>query len=64
MLLIETSYPTPPIPQYSKTSETQENDYKTYIMKMIEILKDVMNKSLKEIDGKTNKMLKERNEYL
>jgi hypothetical protein len=39
-------YPTPWSPQYSKTSEAQENDNKTYLMNMIVVQKEEVKKSL------------------
>jgi hypothetical protein len=41
--------------QNSNTTETQEEDIKRNYMKMVEIFKREINKSLKEIQGNTNK---------
>ena len=41
--------------QNSNTTETQEEDIKRNYMKMVEIYKSEINKSLKEIQGNTNK---------
>lgn len=40
------SYPTIASPKYSNTTEAQENDLETNLMKMIEVLKEEMNKCL------------------
>ena len=57
----EHSYPTTATSKYSNTAEAQEEDLKTNFMKMIGILKEEMNKSLKEIQENTKKKI-ERNE--
>ena len=44
-------------PEYSNTTEAQE-DLKTNFMKMIEVLKEETNKSLKEIQKITNNWTK------
>ena len=46
-------YPNPSSPQYSKTTEAQENDNKSYSMNTIMVQKEEVNKSLKEIEGRT-----------
>ena len=43
-------------PKYSNLAE--DKDFKTVWMKMIEVLKEEMNKSLKEIQKSTNKQWK------
>jgi hypothetical protein len=45
----------------SNTSEPQENNLKANFIKTIEIFKEEMNKSLKEIEERTIKKLKEIN---
>lgn len=45
----ELSYPTTASPEYSNTAKAEENYLKTNVMKMIVILKEEVNKSLKEI---------------
>ena len=52
------SYPTIASPKYSNTTEAQENDLETNLMKMIEVLKEEMNKPFKEIQENPNKQLK------
>ena len=44
--------PTIASPDYFNTAEAQENDLKTNFMKMINVLKEKMNKSFKEIKEK------------
>lgn len=51
----EPSYPTTGRPEYCNTTEAQEKDLKRNFMKMIDILKEGVNKSLKEIVEKANK---------
>ena len=41
-------------PVYPKETETQEEDLKSSLIKMIEAFKEEMNKSLKEIQETTN----------
>lgn len=55
MLAQEPSYPTAERPEYCNTTEAQEKDLKRNFMKMIDILKEGVNKSLKEIVEKANK---------
>jgi len=45
----ETSCPTAVSPEHAKTDEVKENHLKAYFMEIIEVLKEEMNKSLKEI---------------
>ena len=45
---LEATYPTTVNPEYSSTAEAQENDLKTNFMKIIEVLKQEINKSLKK----------------
>jgi hypothetical protein len=45
----EYSYPTIASPGYPNTSESQGNDLKFSLIKMIEVFKEEMNKSLEEI---------------
>ena len=56
----EPSYPATGSPRHSNTVDTQENDFKLSLTKMIETLKEEMNKSFKEIQemNKTVKDLK------
>ena len=51
MSLLEPHYPTKAHNEYSNTAETQEKYLKTNSMKMIEILKEKVKKSLKEKNG-------------
>lgn len=44
----EPSNPTTARPEHSNTAKAQENDLKTDFMKMIEVLKEEMKKSLEE----------------
>ena len=57
----EPSYPTAANSECSSTVEAQENQLKTNFMKMIEVFKEDMNKSLKEIQENRNKQLEEMN---
>lgn len=45
----EPSYSISASPKYCNTAETQEKDLKTNLMKIIELHKEEINKSLKEI---------------
>lgn len=45
----EPSYPTSASPKYCNTTEAQEKDVKTNLMKIIELHKEEMDKSFKEI---------------
>lgn len=52
---LELSHLTIASPEYSNTLEAEENDLQTNFMKMIELLKEEINDSLKKIQGgKTN----------
>jgi hypothetical protein len=51
----EPNYPTIASPEYSNTAETQQNDLKTNFINTIELFKQEMNKSLKEIQENTSK---------
>jgi hypothetical protein len=51
----EPSYPITASPGYFNTTEAQENDLKSNLVKMIESFEDEMNKSLKEIKENTNR---------
>ena len=42
----EPNNPTTASPEYSNTAETQDKDLKTHLMKMTEVLKEEVNKSL------------------
>ena len=53
MIPPESSYPTTGSPGYSNIAEAQDDDPKTNCMKMIEVFKEEMNKSLKEIQANT-----------
>jgi hypothetical protein len=59
MSLLEPSYPTTAGSEYSNIAEAQEKDPKTAFMSMIEVFKEEMNKSLKEIQENTIKQYKE-----
>lgn len=48
------SCPTIGSPRHSSVSEAHENDLKTNFMKMVELHKEEMKKSLKEIQENTN----------
>ena len=52
---LEPSYPTPVGPKYSNIGEAQEKYLKVNYVKMIEVLKEKINKSLKESRENTNK---------
>lgn len=52
MFSIEPSYPTRAGPEYSSIAETQGKNLKTNYLKMIEVLKEEMNKSFNEIQNK------------
>lgn len=60
------SYPTIASSKYSNTAKAQENNIRSNLVKMIEALKEEMNKYLLEIQENTNKQtykfLKERQE--
>lgn len=56
----EPNYSTIARPEHSNTSETQENDLKVNIIKMIEGLKEKVKKSLNQIVGKTNEKMEEK----
>ena len=55
---LKPGYPTTAGPEYSNTAATQENDLNTNFMKMIEVLKEEMNKPLKESQENTNNQRK------
>ena len=50
--------------EHPKADETEENDLKNNLMKMIEAIKEEMKNSLKEIEEKANKILEESNKSL
>ena len=54
MPLPEPSYPTTARSEYSYTAEAQGNCLKTNFMKMMGVIKEKMNDSLKEIQKNTN----------
>ena len=54
MSLLEPSYATTAGHEYSNLAETQEKDLKTNYRKMMELLKEKMNESLKEFQENTN----------
>lgn len=60
MSLSEHSYCTSASPEYCYKSESQENDFQSNLMNMIEDFKEKM-KSLKEIKEKYNKQVKQMN---
>lgn len=49
---LEPSYTTTAGPEYSNTAEAQENDITTNARKMVEVLTEEMNKSVKEAPEK------------
>jgi hypothetical protein len=51
-------------PEYTNTSENQDADLKSYLMKIIVSLKVDINKSLKEIQDSTIKQVKELNKVV
>jgi hypothetical protein len=51
MVPSEQSYPSIASPAYTNTAETQENDLKSTLAKMIETFKEEINKSLTKIKG-------------
>jgi predicted double-glycine peptidase len=57
----EHSYPTTTSPGYPNTTEAQENDLKSNLIKMIEAIKEEINKSLEKIQENTIKQVKEIN---
>ncbi|KAL6088399.1 hypothetical protein STEG23_019142 [Scotinomys teguina] len=57
-------YPTTATPEYSNMAEAQENDLRTNFMKMIEELKEKVDKTVKEIEEKVIKNLEEINKSL
>ena len=57
----ETSTPTTASPGYPNTHEEQNSDFISHLMKMIEIFKGEINKSLKEIQENIIKQVKELN---
>ena len=46
---LEPNSPTTASPGYPNTPEKQDSDLKSYLMKMIEVIKEDINNSLKEI---------------
>lgn len=44
-------------PEYTNTPETQESDLNSYLMKIIESIKEDINNSLKEIQESTGKQV-------
>lgn len=52
MSLPEPSYHTRTSPEYSNTADAQGKDLKTHIKKLIEVLKEKINKSIKESQEK------------
>ena len=57
----EHSYPTTASPGYPNTTEAQENDLKSNLIKMTEAFKEMMNKSLKALKENAIKQVKEIN---
>lgn len=55
------SYPTTTSPGYLNTTETKGNVLKSDLIKMIEVFKEEMNKSLKELQENTIKQVKKIN---
>ena len=55
MFSLELSYPTTKGPEYPNITKAQEKDPKTTYMKMTTVLKEEMNKSLKEKQENINK---------
>ena len=53
----EPSSPTKACPKYNNTLENQDNDLKSYLMKIIESYKDDINNSLKEVEENTGKQV-------
>ena len=60
----EPSYPTTANPGYPNTAETQENDHRFNIMKVILVFKREMNKSFKVIQENTIKLVNEINKIV
>ena len=54
----EASSPTTASPEYNNTPENQESVLKSYLMKIIESIKEDINNSLKEIKENTGKQVK------
>jgi hypothetical protein len=54
MIPSEPTYPTKTSPEYSNTAEMQEKNLKTNFLKMINILREEMNKYFKGIQENTN----------
>ena len=52
MVPTEPSYPRTATPEYSGATGSQENDLKNNFMKMIDVLKEKIKHSLKEIEGR------------
>jgi hypothetical protein len=60
MSTLDLSFPTPAFPEYSKITKAHthtQKDPKANCIKMIEVLKDKINKSLNEIQGKWKKLI-------
>lgn len=55
MSSLEPSYPTTVGPEYSKIAKTQEKDININYINIIEVLKEGINKHLKEGQENTNK---------
>jgi hypothetical protein len=53
----ETSTPTSPSPGYPNTPEKQDSESKSYLMMLVEDLKEDINNSLKEIQENTAKQV-------
>lgn len=54
MSLPETSYPTITVPEYFNTGEAQEKDLESRYIKMVEVLKEEMMKTLEETQETKN----------
>ena len=58
----EPSSPTTASPEYTNTPENQESVLKSYLMKIIDSIKEDINYSLKEIQESTGKQVEALNE--
>jgi hypothetical protein len=61
MAIPEPSYPTTASSPCSNTTEAQEKNFKSSLIKMVGFFKEEMNKSFKEIQENTVKQVKEVN---